>query len=312
VSVKLVRGIGTPRLSRITHLGVEEYGPDDQGDRPDRAAEALKRLLRRLGLGKAQLGRIAVAIGAGEASLREVAIARLEAKELQMALRYEARKHLDLEEMTSPILDAQVLGSAPPEDEGGAERIRVLFAAAPEAQRNFPLSVLSRLGLEPEVIDLEPLAALNELMAHDEVGREPDVAVGLLDIGGAHAALHITARSGGLLTRQIFSRAAGENEGGDPISDAKALAGRIQETFTFYRGRYRKDVQHLFVSGGGALDERRREILGETLHQPVSPLGPSDDLMKSARSYPSDAAAPTAQRFTVACGLCRWWDDQHV
>ena len=60
MKVKLVRSVGTRRMNRITHLGIEDWDTAGIGDDVSRAATALRRLLQRLGLRKGQLGRIAV------------------------------------------------------------------------------------------------------------------------------------------------------------------------------------------------------------------------------------------------------------
>jgi Tfp pilus assembly PilM family ATPase len=104
--------------------------------------------------------------------------------------------------MLSPILDCQILGKAPPGEDGGSQ-IRVLLTATPAVQRDFPLQVLARLGLEPEVVDLEPLAALNALLAVVPPEGDSEKALGLLDLGGRQASLHLTGRDGGIVSRPV-------------------------------------------------------------------------------------------------------------
>ena len=309
-SVKLVRGEGSPTLERVTHFGIEDWDPPETGDDTARASTALRRLLDRLKLGKSRLGPIAVAVGGDDASLREVVVPTLTEDELRRALPFEAQRHLNLEEMVSPILDFQVLGSAAPSENGGPEQIRVLLAATARAQRDFPLEVLSRLGLEPQVIDLEPLASLNALLATIPFDEKQPAAVGLLDLGARRTRLHLTQKDGKLLMRQI---GAGVPEAGG-AEQLPALIDkvtrRIRETFTFYRSRYRENVGQIFVAGGGALAAGVCEALESALDLPASILDPLEGLAESAEGSEADKAR--GARLVTACGLCRWWDGTSV
>jgi len=309
-SVKLVRGEGNPALERISHVGLEDWDPRETGSDVVRARGALRRILDRLGLTKSRLGPIAVAVSGEEASLREVVLPSLTDAELRQALPFEAQKHLSVEEMASPIIGFQVLGTAPAAEDGGPRQIRVLLAATARARREFPLEVLAGLGLEPQVIDLEPLAGLNALLAtapseHTQVG-----AIALLDLGARWSQLHITQREGKLLTRQI--RAAGEEaDGVERVPESlQRLTRWTRETFTFYRSKHREEIVRVFVCGGGALVPNICDSLADVLNLPVSILDPLDRLAESARGAEEHKAG--GARFVTACGLCRWWDGPNV
>jgi type IV pilus assembly protein PilM len=309
-SVKLVRGEGTPQLTRFSHVGLESWEADGSEADIGRASVALKRLLRRLKLNKRRLGRVAVALTGPEVSFREVLMPQFTPEELQSALPFEAKKHLNIEGMESPILDAQILGPAPAADEEAQGQMRVLLAATPKAHRDFPLQVLAQAGLEPDVIDIESLAALNELLAHPAASQASDQAVALLDIGGRHTRLHITSRSGGLLSRRIGSGLSPQANEAEVIALLSSLGERILETFTFYRGRYRREVQDICLAGGGALVPDIADALGRIVGRAVEVLDPLAGLSKSVRGY--ESAAAMGPRFVTACGLCRWWDTRDV
>jgi len=309
-SVKLVRAVGAARVEVITHAGLEEWDRVPSGERVAAAAGALRRLLRRLGLRRGQLGRVAVAAGGHEVSLREVLLPPLTAEELRRALPYEARKHLDLEGMTEPVLDAQILDPSLEAPNGEGPRMRVLLAAAPAAARDFALAVLDELGIDPHVVDVEPLAALNELLARapERTGAGAE-ALALLDIGAAHTALHVAGRRGGVLSRRVGDGvgACGEDGAADRFA---AMVDRVRETLTFFRGRHRREIAGVFLAGGGALREGCAESLGRALGREVAPLDPIADLGREARG--ARQAAAGGPRYVTACGLCRWWDEDDV
>ncbi len=308
-SVKLVRGEGAARLERITHAEVEEWDLVATGDAVRRAGGALERILKRLGPTRRNLGRIAVAVGSEEGGLREVVLPLRSEEEVHRAIPFEAREHLALVESAAPTVAYQVLGSVPASEAGGHEAMRVLLAAASAAQREFPLRVLARFGLEPEVIDIEALAALNALLATLPPEAVRDCAVGLLDLGAQEAQLYVTQAEGGLLTRALGDAFTDPDDEVGVQGYAAGLIQRLRETLTFYRGRYRREVTSLFLCGGGARPPSIRTALRDALDLPVSVLNPFSDTVLSSGIKLDE---PDAARFVTACGLCRWWDGGHV
>jgi len=305
-SVKLVRGVGKTRLERITHIGLEEWNPaDESGGQSGPVVAALGRLLQRLGLGRGALGRVAVAMEGEEASLKEVLLPALSADDLRRALPFEAKKHLIIESMSAPLLDFQILGDGPPSEEGGRQ-VWVLLAAAPSAQRDFSLHVLAKNGIEPEVVEVEPLAALNSLSAEPMKQAAPDVVHGLLDLGGRHAALVLKGQPGSLLSRPVGPSAPRTDDPTKTNGYAEALIEGIRETLTFYRGRHRADVDAIHVCGGGSLREGIVERLAGGLRLTVDLLDPLGDLADAASGI--EEAASSGPRFSTAVGLARWWD----
>lgn len=306
-SVKLVRAEGGSSLERITHVGVEEHTGAPEADELPRASEALERLLSRLGLRKGRLGRLAVAIRGEDAGLREVLLPVLSEGELRQALPFEARKHLPLEDMASPILDFQILeGAAAGESE---PRMRVLLAAAPRTRRDLAIKILASSGLEPEVVDLEPLALLNAVLAIRPFEGSGGGAVGVLDLGVTQAGLAMTGSGGGLLTRSLGT-GTGSDGNGASTDRLSLIASRARETITFYRGRNRAEVGRLYLTGDGALQPGLERALSEALGIPVAVFNPFEGV-KLAESI-DPALRRGGPRFATACGLCHWWDGRDV
>ncbi|MBD3162612.1 MAG: hypothetical protein GF346_09615 [Candidatus Eisenbacteria bacterium] len=309
-SVKLVRGVGFPGLRRITHLGIEDWDPDESGDVVERAAGALERLLSRLRLQRRQLGRIAVAADDDEGDFRETDMVSLSDADLRRSAPFEAKKHLALDEMEAPIIDFQVLERFTEAGTAKPPGMRVLFAAIPKSAREFPMWVLAKAGLEPEVVDLESMAGLNAMMASMRAEDSAADRVALLDMGRRGVVLRITGRAGGILKRPL---GAAPPYGGSAESVAEYgddLIGGIRETLTFYRGRHRKEVDRFYLSGGGALASGLAEHLRSGLDCELSPLDPFRGL--EVENAEGNAAIAESTRFVTACGLCRWWDPDDV
>jgi len=309
-SVKLVRGEGRQRLERVTHALSEPWDGQSREDRLPRAGAALRDLLRSAGLGRGRLGRIATAVGWQESTLREAELPPLTGRELARALPFEARNHLDLEAMESPVLAGQILEHSGSVTAGAGAGTRVLLAAAPKPRRDFVIGALEGAGLDPQVVDLEPLAGLNALFA--ELGRDldPETAVALLDIGARHTALHIASRRGGLLTRNV---APGAPAGQAATTSAEQgyfmkLSSGVEQTLTFYRGRYHREVGAIHAAGGGARVASRLTSLSGAVGCPVKLFLPAASLGAGGLV----AGEPLGPEFLTACGLCRWADGDHV
>lgn len=296
--VKLVRGESTAGTWRPTHAGVEPWGGGDAfGEELERrSAEALVRLLSRLGLSKRQIGRIAVATVGDEAQAQEVVLPRMSETDLRRALPFEVRKHFVIDGWDSPCLDLQVLGPAP------AEQIRVLLVAASRTARDVPVRTLQRLGLEPEVVDLPGLANLNALLAHEETHDWKSGALGVLDLGDRHAELGVTHPSGGLLMRRFSVGVPAEEDAASLADYAAALSRQIRETTTYYRGRRRCEVSALRLAGGGALLAGLPEALAQNSGVSIRVLDPTSRWGEEGLSV----SAP-GQCLVTAFGLSHRW-----
>jgi len=305
-SIKLVRLVGRRGPERVTHLDREPWDGSGRQDRARHAAEALAALLRRNHLKAKQLGRLAVASGWQEHSLREVALPRMTSHELARSLPFEAPNHLDLEGMEQPVLGGQVLGPDP-EEKG---KVRVLLAAVPRQRRDFALDVLRGCDLVPQVVDLEALAGLNALFRSLGEDLDETTPVGLLDLGGHHTALHISSHRGGLLSRNVAPGAPADPSSQQEVGFLVKLVSGVQQTLTYYRTREKRDVAALYLTGGGCGVEHRAENLRQATHLPVSVLDPLAGL-ETGDDAGADDQAP-APVYTTACGLCRWGDEDHV
>jgi Tfp pilus assembly PilM family ATPase/predicted MFS family arabinose efflux permease len=305
-NIKVVRCVGSAKLRVITHAGIEDWEPTETGEDKIRAASALDRLLRRLGLRKRHLGRVAVGVGGENVALSEVLLPPLTEGELRKALPFEAKRHLFLDRLDNPMLDFQIMGPVQTASDNDSPEMRVVLAAVSGSYRTSIIETLAQVGLEPEVIDLESLAGLNALLTHVPFGSDDDHAVGLLDLGAKQASLHLTHPSGGLLTRLV---APGVPQGNSGAVDhyVKGLVSSIQETLTYYRARQRRVVESLFLAGGGALRSKVTERIRESLSVPVEIFDPLKDGVSSAEC--EETVAACGPRLVTAYGLTRWWDE---
>ena len=302
-SVKLVRREGTSAADSVTHVGLAEWTPQAGRDPVAQAIAALKELLERIGLGRSQLGTIAAAVGADHVSLREVTLPLLKEAELRRALPFEAKRYLFLEEIQSPVFDAQILGTTPAEA-GENPMMRTLLAAADNSERHKLLKILNGMGLEPAVIDAAPLAGLNALLAHEPVSSD-DRAAGLVDLGTTSVRLHITHPQGGLLTRRMEAISSGDVE-----AFTKKLADGLKSTLTYYRGRHRHEVGKIHLVGGGTLLDGLPKMLEDLMGSEVAVFDPLSRFAGSKNW--AQIISGAGPRFVTAYGLSLRPDALHV
>jgi len=314
-SIKLVHGRGKDRLEEVMICAKEDLPPasnrNDEAELEWRTVEAFNKLLKKNDLNKRNMGRIIVSVSGRDASIREVEMAPLSEKDLQMALPFEAKTHLDIETMERPVLAAQILGEASALIENGMSLNRVLLVAVPTYAKNFPLRVLAKIGLEPRVLDLDLLAGLNQLFANLPAGFDCSKAVGLVDIGLKQSSLHITSHRGGILSRKLGFGAASPKASEETVDRfIDNLKLKMAETVFFYRQRFSKDIAGIYLSGGGALLEGLPEKLQDGIKFPVHLLDPTEGLRMSESA--SKEIAGYGPSFVNAMGLCRWGDAAHV
>lgn len=300
-SIKVVRGIGASGRLRVTHVGLTELS-DPSPRSSEQTSTALKELLSDLKLHKGGLGRVAVGVRGDGVSVREVLLPAMRRDEVERALPFEAKRHLFLDGMESPLFSFQILGETAPEAEGEAPQMRTLLAAVAKPKRDYVLGVLRGVGLEPEVIDVDALANANALMAGHAASVNSG-SVGVLDLGKSNAELCLAHADGGVLMR-VVGPGAPDREGSRP-SDAYPLelAASVQETVTYYRGRHRKEVETICLAGGGALIPDLAEVLSEHAGTTVSVMNP---LVNDRSSIVSGdlLVDESGSRFVTAYGLC--------
>lgn len=329
-AVKLVRLEPDGSGAKLTHWGIEEI-PATAPDGPERRTEALLRLMRRLRLRSRHLGRVAAAVGGGEVHLRQISMPRLPAEDLRKALHYEARKHLPIENLVDPCLDFQILDGAASKN-GGGETQEVLLVAAPQESRRQTLDVLERVGLHLEVLDAEPLPAVNAILSAYP-SREDDGWIVILDLGSRSSTLAAVLPDGGFYSRpldftgdaltraiekqleldhpdaEILKREIGnpDSRAGEPLvtGSIRSLIREIDETIRFLRFRKRdQPVSRAFLCGGSALLFGLREKLEESLG--IDVIHP--DLFQSLSSGGRRPDPEETLRLVGALGLARWWE----
>jgi len=300
--VKLARARAGKGIRRLLNVGLADFPSEGAGSWAEKAGIALRGLLADQGLKPRDLGRVLVAVSGPSVHLRQVEMPVLSETELRSSLRYEARQHLPLENLGEAALDCQVIeGMA--REEGSKQS--VLMVGAPDSLVQSRIQVLNGAGIDPEVVDVAPLALLNALEGSDPEAMVPGRTVAIADLGHSASTLVFNRRGGAVYSRSVAAIDNG-NSGG------KELAQAFRETAQFYaQMNERRTIDQLYLTGGGALIEDLSVALADRLKLPVAVLDATRRLAYSpGRGQKLEEAELSAQapRLAVALGLLFWGD----
>lgn len=138
---------------------------------------------------------VAVSVRSPEAVIRQIELPPMTPEELREALPWEARRHVGgLGE--DAVVDAQILGG------GTGGPMNVLLVAFPRRTFDDLAALWETLGIEPEFVDLAPLAAMNAALGRD------DGPQAILDLGSRTGSFAIFDANGVILFRDLSTRVA--------------------------------------------------------------------------------------------------------
>jgi type IV pilus assembly protein PilM len=295
-----------PRLIAFDSERIEQRDtPLGDADHTAGWATALRALVKRRNQRPSALGRVALGVGGESVTVRQIELPDLSDEELANAMPLEARRHVPIQAETEIALSFQVLNRDPV-----AKKVSVLLGACPKSLVQSAVRVSEQAGLDPEIVDAAPLAALNAVIhAHDE----QDEAIGLLDIGRTGSTLTLF-RPGELLLcrrapvggdamteelakrRDIAIQEAEALKTGDPRALAAAeqaamlsetlptseladlvetsvasLAKEVRVSINFFDSRTgRKGLKRILLTGAGARVAGLAQALERLLSLPVS------------------------------------------
>ena len=297
--IKLVvisHGSGEPVLTKVAFTSVV----DDaivEGEVMDKGivADAIKGLMVSAGI---KTKDVVTAVGGRDVIIKKIAMDRMKEAEAREVIRWEAEQHVPFD-MDNVELDFQILD---PEAEG--LQMTVLLVAAKRELVETQLALLSDVGLEPSVIDVDAFALHNAF----EVNY-PDAmrgVVGLVNIGHETTNVNILDDGIPVLTRDIpigtrrfredmqreRGLSADETErilqsasADDPLrpfleTRGEELAVGIERAAAFLQSASRSagGVSRIYTTGGGARIPGINQVLADRLRLPVQMANPVERL----------------------------------
>ena len=312
--VAISHGSGEPVLTKVAFTSVV----DDaivEGEVMDKGivADAIKGLMASAGIKTKQ---VVTAVGGRDVIIKKIAMDRMKEGDAREVIRWEAEQHVPFD-MDNVELDFQILD---PEAEG--LQMTVLLVAAKRELVEHKLALLSDIGLEAGVIDVDAFALHNAFeVNYPEAMRG---VVGLVNIGHETTNINILDDGVPVLTRDIpigtrrfkedLQRERGlsadeaeavlrgsdaANEALDPLLESRGeeLAVGIERAAAFLQSSSRSanGIGRIFTTGGGARIPRLNKVLSDRLRIPVQLANPIEKLQVADGvfdRFPVDEVAP--------------------
>jgi type IV pilus assembly protein PilM len=306
----------------MTGYGQTEVLSEDQ--RPDAILEVLRD-------NPFHTKRVVTAVYGKSVIVRYLSMMRMPEEDLRNAIRYEADKYIpfDIEDIvmdSQPFADDGLV-------EGGENEMRVLLVAVKRALIDDHVSLLNGLGLQPTIIDVDSFAVGNAFeLARGGAFYEEDAgrAIALLDIGANKTNINIFLGGTSYFTREIylagddFTHAIAKRIGLDVESAEERkrepgehpeevmeavmptfddLANEILLSFDYFENQFDREVEEVFLSGGGARMTGIEEALERTLNRPTHRWDPAEGIEVHEGTVDSELVHAHSSQLAVAIGL---------
>jgi type IV pilus assembly protein PilM len=262
---------------------------------PGIVAEAIKQLMSSAGVKPKQ---VVTAVGGRDVIIKKITMDRMKMSEAREVIRWEAEQHVPFD-MENVELDFQIL-----DPDGDGLQMTVLLVAAKRELIETKMSLLSDVGLEPSIIDVDAFALHNafELNYPDAMRG----VVGLVNIGHELTNVNILDDGVPVLTRdiQVGTRRFREDmqrergisaeeadrmlQGSETTAElepflesrGEELAVGIERAAAFLQSASRSStgLARLYTTGGGARIPGLNRVLADRLRLPVQLANPIERL----------------------------------
>jgi type IV pilus assembly protein PilM len=309
----------------ITKVAFATVGNDAivEGEVMDPAivADAIKGLLASAGI---KTKKVVTAVGGRDVIIKKIAMDRMKEPEAREVIRWEAEQHVPFD-MDNVELDFQIL-----DPEGDGLQMTVLLVAAKRELVDHKMALLSDVGLEPAIIDIDAFALHNafELNYPDAMRG----VVGLINIGHETTNINILDEGVPVLTRDIpigtrrfkedlqrerglsadeadrLLQGAEESSAAlDPLLESRGeeLAVGIERAAAFLQSASRSagGIGRIFTTGGGARIPRLNKVLSDRLRIPVQLANPIEKLQVADGVFDALAVDEVAPLLMLPIGL---------
>jgi type IV pilus assembly protein PilM len=287
---------------------------------PAIVADAIKGLMASAGIkGK----KVVTAVGGRDVIIKKIAMDRMKETEAREVIRWEAEQHVPFD-MDNVELDFQILD---PEAEG--LQMTVLLVAAKRELVEHKLALLSDVGLEASVIDVDAFALHNAFeVNYPEAMRG---VVGLVNIGHETTNINILDEGVPVLTRDIpigtrrfkedlqRERGLSADQADEVLQGAEAtealttllesrgeeLAVGVERAAAFLQSSSRaaSGLSRIFTTGGGARIPGLNRVLSDRLRIPVQLANPIEKLQVADGVFDQFSVDEVAPLLMLPIGL---------
>ncbi|MFN2315423.1 MAG: type IV pilus assembly protein PilM [Gemmatimonadales bacterium] len=287
---------GEPVLSKVAFTAVADDAiVEGEVMDPGLVADAIRGLFETAGIKPKQ---VVTAVGGRDVIIKKISMDRMKEAEAREVIRWEAEQHVPFD-MDNVELDFQILD---PNDDG--LQMTVLLVAAKRELVETKLALLSDVGIQPSIVDVDSFALHNafELNYPDAMRG----VVGLVNIGHEMTNVNILEDGVPVLTRDLpvgtrrlredlqrergISAAEADRilqgmESSDALAPflgprAEELAVGVERAAAFLQtaSRSAAGLSRLYLSGGGSRIPGLSRILADRLRLPVELANPIERL----------------------------------
>lgn len=252
--------------------------------------------------------------------VRDLWMPQMSQKELKVSLGYELDQYVPFP-AEDIYYDSFILSENPLTRKEG--QMRVVLAVANKKFVNERIQWLKASGFVPNYIDMDAITLFNLYEA--EVDGNP--TVGLVDIGSNKTIIDIVSGNELTFTREVeygtikvkdgisrgLSVSAEEAEklicAGDPkitvwLEDLiSKLSRELWNSFEFYEGQEQRQIEKVYITGGGSLFPGLAALLGQSLGLPVVLWHPIDKIKVNLDDKRKQEFEKTAPMYSIAIGL---------
>ncbi len=297
---------------------------------PERAKDAIKEIFAQSGF---HTRRVVTAVSGRSVIVRYVMMAQMPDEELRNVIRFEAGKYIPFE-VEDVVLDCQRLesgGGGAPAQEG--KDMRVLLVAVKRSYVDDHVAIMAEAGLQPAILDVDSFALGNAFELRGKLAANappPERVIALVDIGAYKTNINILRGTNSYFTREVYiagndftdalakrlSCEAPEAEAqkrnpGDKASEMfesvasvlDDLCHEIHLSFDYFENQFEKEVEEVYLSGGGSLLVGVEETCQRTFGKPIVRWDPLDGMPIRARGVDENALHENSSQLAIGVGL---------
>lgn len=287
---------GEPVLTKVAYTSVvNDAIVEGEVMDPDVVKDAIRELMASSGIKAKQ---VVTAVGGRDVIIKKITMDRMAEAEARSVIRWEAEQYVPFD-MENVELDFQIL-----DPDGDSMQMTVLLVAAKRELVESKIALLSDVGIDPVIIDVDAFALHNAFELNYPDAQRGVVA--LVNVGHETTNVNILEDGVPVLTRDIPAgtrrfREDIQRERGMSADEADRLlqgteANEILEAFLKTRGeelavgieraaaflqsasRSASGISRIFTTGGGARIPGLNRVLADRLRLPVQQANPIERL----------------------------------
>ncbi len=309
-----------PTAYRLLSAGAFEIAPEGitlEEDPRKAIVSAIRRAIEGINLKKTA---VITAIGGVSTAIRQIELPFMTEKELASAIKWEARNYIPFD-IDDVELDYQIINTTK-----ASNRLDILLVSIIKDFVRYHLELLREIPIDPQIIDVNPLALVNAVLFNEEIERDEFVV--LMDIGDKNTTLSVYSEEGQYFVRNIMISGNDFTDDimkGNGLSYADAekfkrsedsvglietikpsldnLVREVRRSLTFYENQAKiKGFSKIFLTGGSAPLKGLDGYLSTELGLPIEILNPFRKINVQRASFLSPFGDDLC-KLTLAVGL---------